>query len=395
MHKQEADSDSGGGVVRKRGSYSFSRKSVAQKKRRGAGTGGGKRKAARDDSDSSDSAGASARRAPAKRGAAAGKGKASQRRRGNGQVKYNDDSDDEDLLESDEKEVYRFEKRYGTADAKPCPIDKILGKDWVDGGEGEEKVCKYLVKWRDRSYLHTSWEEESVLLDHGGKQRLQNFEKKWAESLRWEVDDRGGDFFDPSYAEVERVYASKMVRAGADSSGESGGEEKDGQEGAGEHEEYLCKWKNLQYAESTWESKDAIIQSVGEAGAARVLEAFRAFRTGTNTHAHTHTHAHTCICIHIYIYIYINIYIYIYLSICTYIHACIHACIDTHTHTHTHIHIHMHMYIHVHVNIHVNIHVHVHVHVHIHVLLKQFCAIRTGVYIGVQILLSALHRACV
>ncbi len=55
-----------------------------------------------------------------------------------------------------------------------------------------------------------------------------------------------------THTHTNRVYAMKTVvgRDGgsADESGESG--EEDGDE---EHEEYLCKWKGLQYAESTWE----------------------------------------------------------------------------------------------------------------------------------------------
>ena len=33
-----------------------------------------------------------------------------------------------------------------------------------------DKEEKYLVKWKDRSYLHTTWESQETLLGHGGKQ---------------------------------------------------------------------------------------------------------------------------------------------------------------------------------------------------------------------------------
>ena len=33
-----------------------------------------------------------------------------------------------------------------------------------------DKEVKYLVKWKDRSYLHTTWESQETLLSHGGKQ---------------------------------------------------------------------------------------------------------------------------------------------------------------------------------------------------------------------------------
>lgn len=78
-----------------------------------------------------------------------------------------------------------------------CPIDKILGKEFKavngDSEEDGERVVKYLVKWKDRSYLHTSWEDEDTLLGHGGKQRLLNFERKWYE-LKFEIDDRVGSY---------------------------------------------------------------------------------------------------------------------------------------------------------------------------------------------------------
>ncbi len=47
--------------------------------------------------------------------------------------------------------------------------------------------------------------QESILAEPGGLPRMRNFRQKWEQSLRWEVDDRGGEFFDASFMEVVLV----------------------------------------------------------------------------------------------------------------------------------------------------------------------------------------------
>ena len=129
-------------------------------------------------------------------------------------------------------------------------IDKILGmemKKQLSENNEEIEVTFFLVKWREKSYLHTSWVTENDILAEGGKVRLNNFMSKWFDSIQFEVEDRDGNYFDPAFTEVERIVASRIVQI---DSGE-------------EALEYFCKWRNLPYSECTWEWKESIIESIG------------------------------------------------------------------------------------------------------------------------------------
>ena len=149
-------------------------------------------------------------------------------------------------------------------------VKKIVGD--VDDTDDAEKVVKYLVKWKEHSYLHTTWEDEAKIMAVGGKQRLLNFGRKWDDLTKWEVDDRGGEYFDPSYAEIERVYASKLDVDNKEAAEAGGDGSQSDEEGRGTHTKYLCKWRNLQYSDSTWEKREAVVESVGEEDAAAMLD---------------------------------------------------------------------------------------------------------------------------
>jgi len=149
--------------------------------------------------------------------------------------------------------------------------------DDVDDTDDAEKVVKYLVKWKEGSYLHTTWEDEEKLIALGGKQRLLNFVRKWDDLTKWEVDDRGGEYFDPSYAEIERVYASKLDVDHKEAAEAGGDGSQSDEEGGGTHTKYLCKWRNLQYSDSTWEKREAVVESVGEEDAAVMLDMHERF----------------------------------------------------------------------------------------------------------------------
>ncbi|EKX33876.1 hypothetical protein GUITHDRAFT_45412, partial [Guillardia theta CCMP2712] len=121
---------------------------------------------------------------------------------------------------------------------------------------------RYLIKWRDKSYLHVTWESPDTIFAEGGKIRLNNFISKWWDVIRWEVEDRGGDYFDPTFAEVERIVASRE-------------RPEEGEEDA--VMEYLCKWRNLPYAEATWERRESIVDSVGSQVASEKIRQFELF----------------------------------------------------------------------------------------------------------------------
>lgn len=74
--------------------------------------------------------------------------------------------------------------------------------------ESNIEVEKFLIKWVHASFLHVSWETEKDLLDIVGssvKSQLKKFRKR--EELRLDLfeDLRWGEYFPPSFVEVERI----------------------------------------------------------------------------------------------------------------------------------------------------------------------------------------------
>jgi hypothetical protein len=72
-------------------------------------------------------------------------------------------------------------------------------------------ICDSWFFPRHRTYTHIHiqicthalvFSQESILAEPGGLPRMRNFRQKWQQTLRWEVDDRGGEFFDQSFTEV-------------------------------------------------------------------------------------------------------------------------------------------------------------------------------------------------
>lgn len=115
--------------------------------------------------------------------------------------------------------------------------------------DASRRDFEYYIKWQGKSHIHDSWETIESTATYRGTRRLENYYKKVVE---YELDMRfGGDEVSPEqreqwlldrereeeahedYTKVERVVA---VRDG------------------GDEDEYLIKWKGLQYDECTWET---------------------------------------------------------------------------------------------------------------------------------------------
>lgn len=112
---------------------------------------------------------------------------------------------------------------------------------------------EYLVKWQGQSHMHNTWESTESVAGFRGIRRLENYYKKVVEfelSLHFDSDDITPEQKEEylldrerqqeaveDYTKVERIVA---VRDGA------------------EGDEYLVKWKGLQYDECTWEVASAI-----------------------------------------------------------------------------------------------------------------------------------------
>ncbi|CAI8057331.1 Chromodomain-helicase-DNA-binding protein 2 [Geodia barretti] len=119
----------------------------------------------------------------------------------------------------------------------------------MEEGEG---VTEYLIKWKGKSYMHSSWHTESELrsMDIRGLKKLDNYLRRQEEMSQWEAGANAEDieFFRcqeqlqeqllTQHTQVERVIGAR-----------NGGE---GQQ------EYLCKWRGLPYSEATWEPNSLI-----------------------------------------------------------------------------------------------------------------------------------------
>jgi len=87
---------------------------------------------------------------------------------------------------------------------------------------------------------------------------MRAFRQKWRDVLRWEVDDRGGEPFDPSFVQAERVIAFREneTEGGVD---------------------YMVKWRNLPYHECTWETESCLEDAMGKREAQNLISTFEAF----------------------------------------------------------------------------------------------------------------------
>ncbi|KAF1744564.1 hypothetical protein MXB_5608 [Myxobolus squamalis] len=107
--------------------------------------------------------------------------------------------------------------------------------------ENEEQ---YLIKWKNQSYLHCTWENIISLKKNGikGFKKLENYIKKKeaSEGIYLDEPDMFTSFDEPidDYTTLERIISSRSNNLNVT--------------------EYLCKWKSLQYEDCTWESFDLV-----------------------------------------------------------------------------------------------------------------------------------------
>jgi len=119
---------------------------------------------------------------------------------------------------------------------------------------------RFLVKWAEMSYIHCSWEKETVLVEQtaNGTYQLNSFFKRFAESgYRFDVNERGeGEFFDDSLVQINRVLE---VQGGTKVILDRESEEYED----GDGRQLMIKWCSLPYSESTYEyERDLILMGV-------------------------------------------------------------------------------------------------------------------------------------
>uniref|UniRef100_A0A667ZBU6 Chromodomain helicase DNA binding protein 1 n=1 Tax=Myripristis murdjan TaxID=586833 RepID=A0A667ZBU6_9TELE len=109
---------------------------------------------------------------------------------------------------------------------------------------------QYLIKWKNWSHIHNTWETEETLKLQNvkGMKKLDNFKKKEQEKKKWlkSASPEDVEYFNcqeelmddlhSQYQLVERIIAGHS-----------------NQKSAAGYPDYLCKWQGLPYSECSWE----------------------------------------------------------------------------------------------------------------------------------------------
>lgn len=143
------------------------------------------------------------------------------------------DEEGQNVNQSDESlEVLKFQSKIGNR------VDMLRAAD------DHEIIIQYLIKPEGVSYKHCEWltiEEVESRFGENGINRCNRFQNK-----RVEVEEEnealwGGEPFDPSFQEVERVIAKTIS-----------------DENGARVVKYLVKWSELPYSECTWETPEYV-----------------------------------------------------------------------------------------------------------------------------------------
>lgn len=173
---------------------------------------------------------------------------------------YNESSiDDEfDFVDNDGNDyVYLKDSNSKPAEIQDS-IDSVLDHRQIakeDPDELDDKYrLEYLIKWRDRSHLHNSWETYNNLKKFRGWKKVDNYIKQYIdldkqirenptttaehiEAMNIESERRKSILIE--YQTVDRIVSSRIVKSC--------------EFDEHPHTEYFCKWKQLYYDSCTWE----------------------------------------------------------------------------------------------------------------------------------------------
>ncbi|VDL30568.1 unnamed protein product [Hymenolepis diminuta] len=160
------------------------------------------------------------------------------------------------------EEVLKEEVRRKSATGDPTTLYNCIDYDPNAGFDpkNEEGETMYLIKWRNWSHLHCTWETEASLTDPGrynsvdGLKKLYNFQYKM--SLKKNLKETAGpeelenilyeeeseDVVLQEKMEVERIISHCRDRDEAN------------------EVDYLCKFKRMDYQSATWETGSVIKQ---------------------------------------------------------------------------------------------------------------------------------------
>ncbi|KAM8891320.1 chromodomain-helicase-DNA-binding protein 2 isoform 1-T2 [Spinachia spinachia] len=129
--------------------------------------------------------------------------------------------------------------------------------------EKDEGETQYLIKWKDWSYIHNTWESMDSLLQQKvkGLKKMDNYKRKQEELNTWlnRVSPEDIEFhncqqelisdLNKQFQNVERIIATKTGKTPGSSDFPSHSHKIP----ASNEPEYLCKWMGLPYSECSWE----------------------------------------------------------------------------------------------------------------------------------------------
>ena len=198
-------------------------------------------------------------------------------------VSEDDWSDDEEEVMETEEEELKIQRIVASKSERRRDWKKICakintseiesGSRWYEDAASKEDVDddtfeeRFLVKWDDLSYLHCSWETQEDLVEQleNAKNYLSTFFRKGVNGFLFSADERcDGDYFDPSYTQVERILEVELPESGAidDNFGIIMDKAHPGYD-AGTGRQFLVKWGSTPYSDCTYEfERDLILNEV-------------------------------------------------------------------------------------------------------------------------------------
>ncbi|KTW27006.1 hypothetical protein T552_02498 [Pneumocystis carinii B80] len=180
---------------------------------------------------------------------------------------YNENSMDDELdFTNDDDNNYFYEKKSSKSLETQDSIDAVLDHRQINKDNSNEfnnwHASEYLVKWKNHSHLHDSWETYDNLKKFRGWKKVDNYIKQYIdldkqirenpttsseyiEAMDIESERRRNLLVE--YQTVDRIVSSRIVKSCKFDEHP--------------HTEYFCKWKQLYYDSCTWECASFIFNA--------------------------------------------------------------------------------------------------------------------------------------
>ncbi|KAG0322737.1 hypothetical protein BG000_002812, partial [Podila horticola] len=174
-----------------------------------------------------------------------------------GQVNYNEDENDWGLSSEDDDKLPVYTKQAIVEDEGDV-IESIhdfrrIEKEDDDDSDDPRGNMEYLIKWKQHSHMHNTWEAYDQLRQYKGFKKVDSYIQRFVypeialksdpNTMREEIEqsDVNREMLRDElkdYRTVERIIASRTSKSG--------------------ETEYFCKWNRLPYSAATWEVEDQI-----------------------------------------------------------------------------------------------------------------------------------------